>query len=69
VSLDHLVHPSGDQEQDARRFERIAWLHYQRMARSLAETPITRADKARQRVEVARAEFARAWRALDEVIQ
>lgn len=69
MSLDHLVHPSGDHEQDARRFERIAWLHYLRMSRSLADTPVTRADAARQRVAAARAEYARAFHALEEVIQ
>lgn len=69
MSLDHLVHPSGDHEQDARRLERIAWLHYQRMSRSLADTPLTwRVVAARQRVEAAKAEFAKAWRALDEVL-
>jgi hypothetical protein len=71
VTVDHLYFRTGDAEQDARRKERIAWVHYQRMARSLADTPLTAGDSARTRasVQAAKADFAQAWRALDGVIQ
>jgi hypothetical protein len=65
VTIDHLFHRTGDSEQDARRRERIAWVHYLQMQRSLADTPPHRADAARARVATAKADFARAWRALD----
>jgi hypothetical protein len=67
VSFDHLYFRTGDQEEDLRRQERIAWVHYLRVAKTLANTPIERAWSPRQRVEAAKAAFAKAWRALDEV--
>jgi hypothetical protein len=67
VSRAHLVHPSGDKEQDTRRLEHLSWLHYLRMARVLANTPVNAASDARKRVAAAKADFAQAWRALDEV--
>ena len=70
MTLDHLYFRTGDSEQDARRKERIAWVHYLQVSRSLADTPLNwRVNAARERVEAAKAEFAQAWRALDGVRQ
>lgn len=68
-SRHHLVHLTGDPEQYARRWELLAWLHYVRMAKVLADTSPSRADLARKRVAAAKADFAQAWRALEEVTQ
>ena len=72
MSLAHLVHPTGDHEQDALRAEHLAWVRYVRMANTLADVPLTNGHRlweARKRLESAKADFAQAWRALDEVIQ
>jgi hypothetical protein len=67
----HKIHLTGDAEQYARRREMLAWQHYLRMSRSLADRPLNAGDIARTRnsVQAAKAEFAQAWRALDEVLQ
>lgn len=70
MTVRHLFYRTGDREQDLRREERIAWVHYLRMAQSLADTPLGwQATTARKRVDAAKADFAQAWRALDEVLQ
>ncbi len=71
TSRAHVLHPSGDAEQDARRLEQLAWQHYVRVSKTLAGLPLNNANlwQSRQCVERAKAAFAQAWRALDEVIQ
>lgn len=69
MGVNHLFFRTGDREQDLRRHERIAWLHYLRVSKTLADTSLTNAWAPRQRVEAAKADFAKAWRALDAVIQ
>jgi hypothetical protein len=70
TTFHHKIHlDDADPEQYARRREHLAWQHYLRSARVLANTPIRDAWDARMRVEAAKAEFAEAWRALDGVIQ
>lgn len=71
MSLDHLFYRTGDNEEDLRRAERIAWCHYLRVSKTLTEMPLTSSNlwQSRQCVERAKAAFAQAWRALDEVIQ
>jgi hypothetical protein len=71
TTFHHKIHLTGDAEQYARRRELLAWQHYLRMSRSLADKPLTAGDLSRSRssVQAAKAEFAQAWRALDEVIQ
>ena len=67
----HVLHPSGDAEQDGRRLEQLAWQHYVRVSKTLASLPLTSSNlwQSWQCVERAKAAFAQAWRALDEVIQ
>jgi len=69
TTFHHKIHLTDDPEQYARRREHLAWQHYLRSAKVLANTPIAAAWDARRRVEAAKAEFAEAWRALDGVIQ
>jgi hypothetical protein len=66
TTFHHKIHlAEDDDEQYARRWELLAWQHYLRSARVLANTPVNAASDARKRVEAAKAEFAQAWRALD----
>lgn len=69
MGFDHLYFRTGDADEDMRRAERIAWCHYLRVSKTLASMPLTSTNlgQSRKRVEVAKADFARAWRALDEV--
>lgn len=63
----HLIHASGDREQDVRRWEHLAWQRYLRMSQTLADTPLSRAYRIRPRVEAAREDFAAAWAALGDL--
>ncbi len=69
--IDRHMTGSGH-EHRARMWEMLAWQHYRRMSKALADTPLTeirRVREVRGRVEAARLDFANAWRALEAVTQ
>lgn len=61
------VAPSGDKELDARRNERVTWHRVVERMRDLAETPLNRADGARNHYIAAKAAWMRAFLRLDQV--
>lgn len=69
MTFENLFYRTGDPMEDTRRAERIAWHYYLNTARTLADLPITDGNiwQTRKRLQEAKARFAQAWRALDEV--
>jgi hypothetical protein len=71
MTFDNLFYRTGDPVEDMRRTEHIAWGHYLSTAKTLADLPLNSGNiwQTRRRLQAAKARFAQAWRALDEVAQ